>query len=823
HDLSPKKVEFLTSVSESIGVHLSSSRSRNALTRSEQRFRYLMDHAADTMLVHDAEGIIVEVNRKACESLGFERAELLGKDIDSIHSSKDDYLTLVQALQSEHSFTIEGIQTTKAGEILAVECAIGRFDIAGKPLYINVSHDMTHHIEIQSQLRNAKDSAESANIAKSEFLAVMSHEIRTPMNGVLGMTELLLNTELNSTQKEYAQTSLRSANLLLSVINDILDFSKIEAGKLELDPIEFDLREAIEETIDLMSPQAMDKGVELILNYPRNLPRIVIGDVVRIRQLILNLVSNAIKFTEDGHVFTRVEILESNDSQARLNFLIEDTGIGLSDEAMAQIFGSFTQADQSTTRKFGGTGLGLTICKKLAELMGGTIKVESQLGKGSTFSFALTLDYGTQVPQQSHEKLKTSGLKNLKVLVVDDNDVNRAVLEGYLNNWNFKCESVSNGAEALQRLQIASDNDAPFDFALLDFDMPQMNGLTLGSTIAESSDLSKTRLVMLSSVIHQQKSREFLAAGFSAYVTKPIRQSRLFDTLMDLWSESQKSLDDSPGSLETRLKKLRDSVPHLEVLLAEDNHINQRVAVHMLEGIGQKVTIADNGRIALEKLDEKTFDLIFMDCRMPELDGYETTRQIRRHDVHSKIPIIAMTANATTKDRERCLSAGMDDYLSKPVIQADLVQILQKWTKIKNARQSLATLSQNEDKRVYLELSLLERFKSDQTDEQYLDFIDDLMSNTIIEMNEVAESILEAIDSEDRDAIQNHGHSLKGVAINMGAPQLSEGASNIELASQKKSIDELRELHQELMIRLKKTVEVYENYKASLSKKIGNG
>lgn len=814
--VTPEKIEFLNSVSESIGVHLSSCRSRVAVARSEQRFRYLMDHAADTMLVHDRTGVLVEVNQKACESLGYERDELLGRSIDSLQSSNDDYSTLIESLEAGQSFTTEGLQNKKNGQSLAVECAVGRFDIGGEPLYIHVAHDMTHHLEIQSQLRKAKDSAEAANVAKSEFLAVMSHEIRTPMNGVLGMTELLLSTDLDKTQKEYAQTTLRSANLLLSVINDILDFSKIEAGKLELDPIEFDLREAIEETIDLMSPAANDKGIELILNYPRNLPRVVIGDIVRIRQLILNLVSNAIKFTEQGHVFTRVEILESNDNEVRLNFIVEDTGIGLSEEALGQIFDSFTQADQSTTRKFGGTGLGLTICQKLAELMNSKIQVESTLGQGSTFSFALTFKVGTQSGSTSQEKILRSGVKELKVLVVDDNDVNRAVLEGYLKNWNFASHSVSNGHKALEELQAAISDGSPYDFALLDFDMPHMNGLTLGTTIAEDPQLSQTRLVMLSSVVHQQKSRDFLAAGFSAYVTKPIRQSRLFDTLMDLWSESQKSNEQSSDPV-TPIQNL----PKLDILLAEDNHINQRVAKHMLERLQQNVTITDNGRLALKKLDEQSFDLIFMDCRMPEMDGYETTRRIRRHPSHSKIPIVALTANATSKDRERCLSAGMDDYLSKPVIQSDLIQILQKWSKLKNARQSLSDLSQNDDEQVYLELSLLERFKDDQSPEQYLDFIEDLMSNAIEEMRDSAATISDAILAEDRSQLKDQSHSLKGVAINMGAPQVSETAAKIQFASEDEPFESIKELYQELISKLEKTVEVYENYREALNKESG--
>ena len=649
-------------------------------TQAEQTLRIAHNeqeaifNAATSGIVLIKNGVIVSCNRKLDDIFGYAPGELIGKSTRLWYPDETAYKV--------SGFC--GCQELPEGNFQHNEQQLIRKDgslfwarLSGQPInsydyslgVVGIIDDITLEHEATESLFNAKAMAEEATRIKSEFLANMSHEIRTPMNGVLGMLDLLHDTNMTPTQLDWVETAHSSAEALLEIINDILDLSKLEAEQLEVEQVNFNLVDLVDDICALMAGRAHAKGLELNCLLPVTLALRWQGDPMRIRQVLTNLISNALKFTEQGEVSVTVTPSPMADSRYELRFEVRDTGIGISEETLPRLFKSFTQADSATSRRFGGSGLGLFISKKLVELMGGTIGADSVLGQGSCFWFTLPL-----APSECLENLLPSNdLTGKHALIVDDNATNRNILGHYLTSWGLSFNEVDNGSAALMQLQTSALQGVAYDLILLDMQMPVMDGLTLAKCLAQLPALAKIPIILLSSS-NQLDLADYQGTGIVQRLLKPVRQSQLFDAMINaLVVESQETL--KPARPELQLPRYHGK----KILVVEDNKINQKVIVAKLAKFGIVPDVAENGQIALDKLAHCTYDLIFMDCHMPVMDGYTATRELRLLEISQGKPhqtVIALTANALEGEREKCLAAGMDDYLSKPIVSEQLTNLL---------------------------------------------------------------------------------------------------------------------------------------------------
>ncbi len=771
-------------IREWVGVHTdidAERRAEAALREAEARARLLLESSGEGIYGIDTQGVCIFINRAAAEMLGYRTEEVRGQNVHALihHTRPDGSPYPVKDSPIYRSFLVgkgcrvnDEILWRRDGTAFPAEYA--SYPLRGsdgeiKGAVVNFT-DITERKQVEQELVQANAAAQAATRAKSEFLANMSHEIRTPLNGLIGMTDLTLDTELTSEQREYLGMVKLSADHLLNVINDILDFSKIEAGKLDLERVDFDLRDTLDDTVATLAMRAHKKGLELADHVAADVPDALTGDPHRLRQVIVNLLGNAIKFTERGEVVLRVEVRWQTEEEACLRFAVSDTGIGIAADQQQKLFRAFSQADTSTTRKYGGTGLGLAISARLVEMMGGTIELESQLGVGSTFHF--TLRFGrARGPATRPLPAEPAQVRGLPVLVVDDNATNRLILQEMLTKWGMKPMVVEGGREALAALEEARGSGSPFGLVLLDAMMPEMDGFTLAARIRQDSELVGATLMMLSSANRREDATRCTELQVASYLTKPIRQSTLLDAIMTALGPSL--------MLEGRADPASPPVPDggprlLRLLLAEDNPVNQRLAVSLLEKRGHQVVVVGNGRAALAALAGHPFDAVLMDVQMPEMDGFEATAAIRARESATGVrtPIIAMTAHAMKGDRERCLAEGMDDYVSKPLRPHELFEALDR---LGSTTASTAAADEESARPPAFDLATaLDRVDGD------TELLKELAGLFLDECPKRMAEIRRAILERDTSGLRKSAHALRGSVANFGAPAATEAAALLE-------------------------------------------
>ena len=761
----------------------------------------------------DERGIITFANDKFCSVSQYSREELIGQDhriLNSHYHSKEFFAGLWETIKSGEVWKGEVKNRAKDGSFYWVDSTIVPFrDGFGKPKqFIVIRMDITGLKRIEEELRAAKDAAEGASRAKSEFLANMSHEIRTPMNGIIGMTELALDTQLTVEQREYLNMVKTSGASLLTLINDILDFSKIEAGKLDLDVSDFSLRQSIGETLKALGFRAHQKGLELAWRAAPDVPDNLAGDASRVRQVLVNLVGNAVKFTDRGEIVVEIERdPQSTEAMVVLHFCVRDTGIGIAKQKQDMIFGAFTQADSPTTRKYGGTGLGLAITRRLVDLMGGKLWLDSGPGVGSAFHFTIRFEKASAQPAPDYPDPKI--LSHASILVVDDNETNRIILLEMLGRWGMQVATAKDAGEALEILARSGKRVPRFSAVISDLQMPHMDGFEFVENIRKSVQFSQIPVLMLSSSAQQGEHERCRQLGISAYLAKPIQPSELLDAILNALSlhasEASEAHDETPEEVLPQCNWRQG----MKVLLAEDNAVNRTLATRLLQKHGHTVVVVENGRQALDALERETVDLVLMDVQMPEMDGLEATAAIREKEkkTGAHLPIIALTAHAMKGDREKCLAAGTDDYLTKPIRTAELFAAVERLRNAKtNATPSAPAITNPPGTNAFDTDAALRHVEGDR------DLLDEIIRIFADQCPKTMHEIQNAIRAADLSVLERAAHSLKGSASNLCATGVTEAAAELEESARSGDSPRFREQFQALESEVEKLLRELEAF-----------
>jgi len=758
--------------------------------RSEDALRFTqfsVDYAADSMFWIDPQGELLYVNVATCRSLGYTSEELRGTHVSAIVPDLHEtgWQDFQASLQRQQHQSFESQQLAKDGRLIPVELTLAFFDFGGRRLICASSRDITRRKQILSELSQARDAALESVRLKGQFLANMSHEIRTPMNGVIGMAHLLLHTNLDREQREYVDTIRSSADSLLAIINDILDSSKIDSGKLNFQILDFDLIEVVEDSIEVVASIAQSKSIELAGGVRHEVFRHLRGDSGRLRQVITNIVGNAVKFTERGEVIVTVSQTSATDTHTVIRFEVRDTGIGISKEMCQRVFDPFIQADDSDTRKYGGTGLGLSICRQIIEALGGQIGVESEPGKGTIFWFTLSFEKQTSANKQE----MLPGAQHLRTLVVAANESNFGIIGMQLANLGLRSANIGNAEEALSLLRQEANSGDPFQCVIVDTNLAGESGLELSKAIKTDPVISSARVLIMSSMADRITNGVLAAAGAEDNLTKPLKQSRLQRTLTGIFSTASTP----PAAHEnTPLRPVTaESTKTLRILLAEDNPINQKVTLMQLASLGYTADVAINGIEAVSAAKHGDYDLIFMDCQMPVMDGYTATQEIRRSG--SSVRIVAMTANAMHGEREKCLTAGMNDYLSKPVRAEEIQRVLEihptESTAIAPTPHSAEPVQEDP-----VDLERLEEITCGNAD-----MLRRLSYDYIEQADEILAALALALERRSLEDIRQLSHKLGGSSSSCGMRALVQPLAKLEQVREISQLPLARELHQDTL------------------------
>ena len=783
-------------------------KAQKALVESEEHYRGIFEHAIEGIFQVTPDGTFITVNPAFMQILDLDSAPQNLFEMAFIDGCDGERLR--ELLSDQHEVKDFETRFYRKDESV-VHVSIHIHDVCDDDMQVmfleGTIQDNTQRIRAE-ELKITKEAAEAATQAKSNFLANMSHEIRTPMNAIIGLTRLALMEEMTDKHREYMDMIRNSSESLLLIINDILDFSKIEAGKLDIESVEFMLEEVVEGLSDLFAGKAAEKGVEILISVAPDVPRGLIGDRLRLGQILINLVSNAVKFTHEGEVYLKVTVLDRSEKEAILRFMVRDTGIGMDAKQIPRLFESFSQADGSTTRKYGGTGLGLTICNHLVELMGGTISLESEPGRGSTFE--LSLPFGLQDANPEERPDIPIDLRGKRVLIIDDNQTACTILEEILGSMSFRTQTINSGNGALSLLNDMEQDQLP-ELILVDWKMPEMDGIDTTRLLREKVAFAEIPVIMMTAFGGEEVVQTARLSGINAFLIKPIKASLLFDTIMEVFGRHVKDVGRQEQN-KSQPHAMSERMGDARILLVEDNPVNQLVAREILEQAGVQVQIAGNGKDAVECVSAMEFDAILMDVQMPEMDGLEATRRIRRDPRNRNLPIIAMTAHAMKGDRERCLKAGMNNYVSKPIDPDRLFSVLDSYLKHRDLRQ----LEQTEDGGEPFPETLpginlqegLQRIGGNQ----------ELFRQVVIEFftdhTGDPQLITDALDRKEKEAARRLVHTIKGVSGNVSATALHEVSIQLEKAIIADDEMQARSLLQTLTDEMKTLAETVEILKA---------